>query len=71
MNAIYKSQADGIITAPPPILSRVFHGMNLGAYRFERMSAISATSLPHPYAHDYDLAVCPHVLLSSGDLKFS
>lgn len=65
MNAIYKSQADGIITAPPPILSRVFHGMNLGAYRFERMSAISATSLPHPYAHMIMILLYVHMFFSA------
>jgi len=65
MNAIYRNLADGVISAPPPIVSRVFHEMNLGALKFERMATISATSFPNPYAHMISILLAVHMFYTA------
>lgn len=47
--SIMDAQAAGILTSPPPILSRAFQELSLGMVKFNNVRKIRDTPLPFPY----------------------
>lgn len=49
LNTIHRGMADGIVVAPPPIVTRVFQELANGTFHVERLVVISNAVIPETY----------------------
>lgn len=61
-NLVVSHIKTGVLSIPPPILSRAFQEMAGGIVAFHEASKISAIPLPFPYAQTCDCILCLHGL---------
>lgn len=64
LNTIHAGMQENppIISAPPPIVSRVFQEIGNGSFQIEKLFIISTTQLPAPYRIMLDVLLYIHVL---------
>jgi len=65
LNNIHQGMADGIVTAPPPIVSRVFQELANGTFHIEKLAVISNTDIPATYTVMVNLLLVIHLVCTS------
>eukprot|EP00929_Paragymnodinium_shiwhaense_P042084 TRINITY_DN21843_c0_g1_i1.p1 TRINITY_DN21843_c0_g1~~TRINITY_DN21843_c0_g1_i1.p1 ORF type:complete len:530 (-),score=61.03 TRINITY_DN21843_c0_g1_i1:171-1760(-) len=63
---IMDNQAAGVVSAPPPIISRVFQELGQGMKDFNNARRIKLVPFPFPYAQILSLMLCLHSFLNIG-----
>lgn len=61
---IVENMKNGILTIPPPILSRAFQELNSGMVEFHEAMKVSKIPFPLPYAQTADLLLLMHGVLT-------